>query len=355
MDAGKLMIIKRANKGEAVLVTYNGVFSANVNMIAKRTEINNRVILIMGYDEIVKTVLNGLTSTQTLNCLLMGGQGIIIVSQMIEYYTAPATANPDKLGQIKFTLTELIKGAKGDVYDRNSAVSNMFHSCVADMILKFYPVTTLMDTNYSTAILNYDDSTTGWADGEVIREAANEQMAIECKILTNSNFPSMKNFVFGYKVANAMFNSQIIIAYKSGSTVSRKKSIELHVAESLTGIDVVGYDVILVGSDGTRYPRIGGKKGLSLWNSLKTDVYTLILSRVGYIDKTITSIGYTAGKFIKIDTTMVIGVTPLMTEKVAKVAVVTAANDKDTVITEVEREKNEEEEETPETTEPTKD
>jgi hypothetical protein len=348
MDAGKLAILKRAAKGEAVLVTYNGVFTLNVNMNGKRTEINNRVLLIKGYDVIAKGAVAGLTNTKDLNCLIMGGQGITLVSQMIEYYKAPATANPTKLGQISFSLTDLTKGATGDITDKNTIVSNMFHSCVADMILKFYPVTTLMDTNYSTAITNYNNAVPGFGNGEVVREAANAQIAIECKTLTNANFPSMKNFVFGYKEGNAMFYSQIEIAYKSASTTARKKCIELHVAESTTGIDVTEYDVLLVGSDGTPYKRIGNKKGLSLWNSLKTDVYTMILKRAGYIDKTIIGIGYTAGKFMKIDTTMVIGVNPVMSDKVEKVAVVTAATDKDTKITEVDNADNEEEEETEE-------
>jgi|ERR1017187_3576794 hypothetical protein len=352
MDAVKLEIINRAGKGEAVLVTYNGVFILNLPMIAKRLEINNRVLLIKGYDVVAKGATSGLTYAKDLDCLKMGGQGITIVSQMMEYYKNPATADPIKLAEISFSLTDLIKGTKGDIFDKNTIVSNMFHSCVADMVLKFYPVTTLMDTNYSTSIASYNSALPGYENGKVIRESANEQIGIECKTLTNSNFPSMKNFVFGYSVANVMFNSQIIIAYKSKSVTARKKSIELHIAESVTHTDVVGYKAILVASDGTQHEMIGGKKGLALWNSLKTDVYTLILTRAGYINKTIVSIGYTAGKFIKIETTMVMGVTPVMTDKVVKVAVVSAATDKDTVITEVEEEGTDEE--TPETTEPTK-
>jgi hypothetical protein len=287
-----------------------------------------------------------------IDCLIMGGKGITIVSQMIEYYKAPATADPVKLAKISFSLTDLTKGTSGDIFDKNTIVSNLFHSCVADMILKFYPVTTLMDTNYSTSILNYNNAVPGWGNGNVVREAANAQIAIECQTLTNSNFPSMKNFVFGYKDGNAMFYSQIVIAYKSASTTGRKKSIELHIAESLTLTDVVGYKAILVASDGTQYEMIGGKKGAALWSSLKTDVYSLILTRAGYIDKTIIGIGYTAGKFIKIETTMVLGVT-VVADKIAKVAVVTAATDKDTIITEVKEEGTEgEETDTPETKEP---
>ncbi len=349
MDAKKLAVLKRAAKGEAVLVTYNGVFVLNVNMNAKRLEINNRVVLIKSYDLLAKGAVAGQTSTKDLNCLIMGGQGITLVSQMIEYYKAPLTADPVKLAKISFSLTDLTKGAAGDVFDNNMIVSTMFHGCVADMVLKFYPVTSLMDMNYSTAINNYNIAVPGYGNGEVIREAANEQIAIECQKLTNENFPSMKNYVFGYKAANGMFYSQIVIAYKSSSTTERKKSMELHVVESLTGVDVLDYKAILVASDGTQYPMAGGNKGQATWNSLKTDVYTLFLTRAGYIDKTIASIGYTAGKILKIETKMVIGVNPVMDEKVSKVAVVMGKNDKDTIITEVKNEGTGEETETPKT------
>ncbi len=335
MDAIKLEILKRAAKGDAVLTTYSTAFTLNAPMIAKRLEINNRVTLIKGYDVIAKTVLEGLTTMKDLNCLIMGGKGIILVSQMIEYFKATATADPIKLGQISFTLTDLTSGAAGDIYDRNMVVSNVFHACVADMVLKFYPVTPLMDTGYSTAINSYNTAVPGWGNGEVIREAANVQIGLECQKLTNLNFPSIKNFVFGYKEANAMFYTQIVIAYKSMGVTARKKSIELHVEELVTGTDVVGYKGILVASDGTQHIGIGGKKGSITYNSLPTDVYNLVLTRVGYLDKTITGIGYTAGKIMTINTKMALGENPEMVEILAKSKTKIVSTDSDTEITEV--------------------
>lgn len=306
MDKKRAAVIKRAVKGDAVLGVYSGLFTGNLPLNAKRLEINDRVELIRGYDVIVKTVLTGLTSTKGVDCLIMGGKGIILVSQMKVYLTTPLTADGVKFAKIDFSLTDLIKGSAADVYARNMSVSGVYHAVFEDMILKGYPVTMEMDTDYSGAIDNYNTAVPAWGNGEVVRNAANNQMGIECSRLTTENFGSVKNLCLFYKKGNAMFYDQLMIAYSSKSVTERKKCVELHVSEMTTGIDVVGFKAVLIGADGTQYSGTGNEKGKCIFNSLKTDVYVLVITRKGYVEKRILRIAYTKGKLLKMEEVMVL-------------------------------------------------
>jgi|SRR5665213_2658049 len=306
MDKKREAIIKRAVKGDDVLGRFSGLFTGNLPLNAKWLEINDRVELIRGYDVIVKTVLTGLTSSKGVNCLIMGGQGIILVSQMKVYFTSQLTADAVEFAKIDFSLTDLIKGSAVDIYDRNMAVRRVYHNYFSDMILKGYPVTMAMDTDYSVAIDNYNTAIPAWGNGEVVRNAANDQMGIECSRLTTENFGSVKNLCLFYKKGNALFYDQLVIAYSSKSVTERKKCIELHVSEMTTGIDVVGFKAVLIGADGTQYSGTGNEKGRCIFNSLKTDVYVLVLTRKGYVEKRVLRIAYTKGKLLKMEEVMVL-------------------------------------------------
>jgi hypothetical protein len=344
MDAVRQMVLTRGDKGDVVLETYSGLFTLNAPLNAKKLEIVDRIILIRSYDVIAKTILTGLTSMKDVNLLIMGGEGIVWVSQLKEYLKAPLTADHVEYAKIDFCLTDLITGTAANIYAKHVIIQGVIENHVSDMITRDYPITLVMRDNYSTAITNYHTAVPGWGNGEVIRIAANGQIAIQCQILTNENFISIKNLVMPYGTANPLFISQIGIAYSAPSTTERKKCIGIGITESTSGIAVVGYTFSLIASDGTVYAVTGNDKGNAVVKSLKTDVYSGLIVRPDYVEKRILPFGYTAGKFLKIETVMVL--TP-MTEKVEikdgeekdgslKIdAAPKIAVDKDTVITEV--------------------
>jgi hypothetical protein len=304
MNANQIDVIRRVNGGDTVLGENSTIWDTNLPMGAYRAIMMGRLALINGYELLQRNTLPGLTDNKDYCCLFMGGKGNVLVSQMRVYYGMGATPDIVMLERIGFSFTELTTGSPELILERNTFVSTTFNSIVAAMITAGLPVTTLMGTAYSTAIVSYNSASPGYRDGQAITVSATEQIAIECSTLTTVDIPKMKDFALFYEEDNALFVSTLNNAYKTRGTAKSKESMHIPVTDFETGIPLPNTTISRKAPDGTIEKRITGPNGIGVYYSQATDSYDFLFQRPGYDDLNILNKGYVAGTLIKFDAVM---------------------------------------------------